>query len=228
MDERNQAGLETELEAENKVIFAKGVDVSEHQGTIDFQKLKAAGIQFVIARAGYGKNHIDKCFEHNASECRRLGIPMGAYWFSYALTPDDAKKEAQYCLAAVKPYRLEYPVCYDLEYDSVRYALTQHVTIDKKLATAMAMAFCGEIQRARYYAANYSNKDYAANMFDKKVFEAFDLWYASYASACGRQDAGLWQYNDKGVFYEKNKYFDLDYSFKNYPEIIRKAKLNGF
>ncbi len=225
MDEEKKEGVGTNLEATAKI--AKGVDISEHQGAVDFEKLKAAGIKFVMVRAGYGKNHIDKYFTRNAKECQTHGIPMGVYWFSYALTEEDAKKEAQYCLAAVKQYKLHYPVCYDLEYDSVRYAKTQNITIDKKLATAMAIAFCTEVQKARYYAANYSNADYAANMFDKTVFEKFDLWYASYCSTCGRKDAGLWQYSDKGVLYDKNKYFDMDYSFKNYPHIIKKAGLNG-
>lgn len=206
-----------------------GIDISQHQGTPDFQKIKGAGVKFVIARAGFGRNNMDKSFARNAQECNRLGIPLGAYWFSYALTAEDAKKEAQYCLAAVKRYRLEYPVFYDLEYASVGYAAKHGVTIDKKLATQMALAFCSEIGKARYYASNYCNLDYAQNMFGQEVFDRFDFWFASYRSTCSRRDAGLWQYSDKGRIsgISGNADVDLDYSFKNYPEIIKKAGLNG-
>lgn len=88
----------------------KGIDISTWQGTPDFSKVKAAGVQFVIARAGYGQNNIDKQFRRNASECNRLGIPFGVYWFSYALNAEMARQEARYCLEAVKGYRLEYPI----------------------------------------------------------------------------------------------------------------------
>ena len=90
-------------------IKFKGIDISAWQSTPNFEKVKAAGVQFVIARAGYGKNNIDKQFHRNAAECNRLGIPLGVYWFSYATNAQEAAQEARYCLEAVKPYRLEYP-----------------------------------------------------------------------------------------------------------------------
>ena len=142
----------------------KGIDISTWQGTPDFSKVKAAGVQFVIARAGYGQNNIDKQFRRNASECSRLGIPFGVYWFSYALNAEMARQEARDCLEAVKGYRLEYPIFFDLEYDTVRYAKQNGVTITKALATQMVKAFCSEIEAAGYYAANYMNNDYAKNM----------------------------------------------------------------
>ena len=67
--------------------------------------VKAAGVDFVMLRAGYGQNNIDAQFTRNISECNRLGIPVGVYWFSYALTPEDAAEEAKYCMNAVAPYK---------------------------------------------------------------------------------------------------------------------------
>jgi len=206
----------------------KGIDISTWQGAPDFAKVKADGIQFVIARAGYGSNNIDKQFKRNAAECNRLGIPFGVYWFSYALTAAGAAQEARYCLEAVKPYRLEYPVFFDLEYDTVRYAKKKGVTIAKALATQMAAAFCGEIEKAGYYAANYANADYLAHMLDQKALSRFDLWYAWYNSTCNRSDAGVWQYGSKGrVSGISSGSVDMDYSMKDYPGIIRGAGLNG-
>lgn len=226
-DTQTEAPVETVGENQNGIF---GIDISQYQGTPDFQKVKDAGVNFVIARAGFGRNNMDRRFARNAAECNRLGIPFGAYWFSYALTVEDAKKEALYCLAAVKRYRLEYPVFYDLEYASVDYAAKQGVVIDKKLATQMALAFCSEIGKARYYASNYCNSDYAKNMFGQEAFDRFDFWYASYRGTCDRKNAGLWQYSDKGKIsgIERNADVDLDRSFKNYPVIIKNAGLNGF
>ncbi|WP_312938865.1 glycoside hydrolase family 25 protein [Oscillibacter sp.] len=205
----------------------KGIDISTWQGAPDFEKVKASGIEFVIARAGYGKNNIDKQFARNAAECNRLGIPFGVYWFSYALTVGDAAREALYCLEAVKPYRLEYPIIFDLEYDTVRYAKNNGVAITKALATQMVKAFCSEIEKAGYYAANYANTDYAANMLDMSTLSHFDLWFASYKSTCSRSDAGIWQYSSSGKVDGISGSVDMDYSFRDYPAIILNAGLNG-
>lgn len=204
----------------------KGIDISAWQGTPDFEKVKAAGIEFVIIRAGYGKNNIDKQFVRNITECNRLEIPCGVYWFSYALTAEDAKKEAAYCLAAVKPYRLEYPIYFDLEYDTIAYAAKRGVTIGKALATAMAEAFLSEIEKGGYYAANYSNQDYMSRMFDMTVLGKHDLWYAWYNQTCNRT-TGLWQYGSTGKVDGIAGNIDMNYSFKDYPTIIRSLGING-
>lgn len=206
----------------------KGIDISTWQGAPDFEKVKASGIEFVIIRAGYGVNHIDAQFKRNASECNRLSIPIGVYWFSYALTSAQAAQEARYCLEAVKPYRLEYPIFFDLEYDTVRYAQQNGVTINKTLATQMVAAFCGEIEKAGYYAANYTNLDYANNMFDMTALAKFDVWYARYTSTVDRSDAGLWQYSSTGKVDGISGNVDMDYSLRDYPTIIKNAGLNGF
>lgn len=79
----------------------KGLDVSEFQGNVDWEKVKAAGYQFAMLRAGYGFNTIDPQFKRNASECNRIGLPIGVYWFCYALTPEIARQEADGCLKAI-------------------------------------------------------------------------------------------------------------------------------
>ena len=204
-----------------------GIDVSTHQGEINWPAVKAAGVEFAIIRAGYGKNNIDKQFKRNISECNRLGIPCGVYWFSYALTVEDARQEADYCIAAVKPYKLDYPVVFDLEYDTVRYARDNGVTITKGLATQMVLAFCSRVEELGYYAANYANSDYSKNMFDMAQLAHIDLWYAWYNSSCNRSDAGLWQYTSSGRVSGIAGNVDMDTAFKDYPAIIQAAGLNG-
>lgn len=204
----------------------KGIDVSKWQGVIDWEKVKADGIQFVIIRAGYGKNNIDEYFERNISECNRLGIPCGVYWFSYAYNEEMARQEAQYCLEAIKPYKVEYPVCFDFEYDSVDYAKKKGVIITKALATKIADAFLSEIESAGYYAMNYANKDYLKNMFDMDNLKKYDLWYAYWSSENDRKDAGIWQYTSSGRVNGITGRVDMNIAYKDYPSIIRNAGLN--
>lgn len=104
----------------------KGIDVSAYQSDIDYDKLK---VDFVIIRAGYGQKTIDKKFKRNIEECNKRGIPCGVYWFSYALNANMARNEAKACLAAIAPYKIEYPVCFDFEYDSVTYAAKKGVKV---------------------------------------------------------------------------------------------------
>lgn len=193
----------------------KGIDVSYHQGRIDWKKVKNAGIQFAMLRAGYGRNNVDKQFHNNANGCRITGIPFGVYWFSYAYTVDMARQEARYCVAAIEQYEVQYPVCYDLEYDSISYARKHGVTIGKALATKMAVAFCQEVERLGYKAMNYANLDYARNMFGTVPY---DLWFARYNSSPGRSDMAMWQYTSSGAVPGIAGKVDMNYCYKDYTE----------
>ena len=83
-------------------LTKKGIDVSSHYGIITWDKVKDAGIDFAIIRAGYGDGVIDKHFKYNISECNRVGIPCGVYWFSYANSIEDSKNEALHCIKLIK------------------------------------------------------------------------------------------------------------------------------
>lgn len=208
----------------------KYLDVSTWQGSVDWAKVKANGVDGVFIRAGFGSNTLDNKFIRNISECNRLGIPCGVYWFSYALNADMAKKEAEYCLKVIEPYRVELPVCFDFEYDSVRYAKTQGVTVTKDLATDMVHAFCGTIEAAGYYAMNYANPDYLKNYFDDTVLK-YDLWYAWYKANPNlderpRAEVGIWQYSSTGRVDGIASNVDLNVAYKDYRTIIAKAGLN--
>lgn len=203
----------------------KGIDVSAHQKTINWEAVKAAGIEFAIIRAGYGLTFIDSEFYRNIEECNRLNIPCGVYWFSYATTAEKAKREAQEILNLIRPYRVEYPVCFDLEYDTLRYAKQQGVIIGKTQATAHAEAFLSTVEAAGYYAMNYSNLDYLNNMFDMNKLARYDLWYAYWADKKNR-DCGIWQYTSAGEVRGIEGRVDLNIAYKDYPAIIKEKGLN--
>lgn len=175
-----------------------GIDVSEHQGMIDWETVKPQ-IDYAMLRVGYGKNHIDRQFVRNAQECTRHGIPFGGYWFSYALNAEQAKAEADYCVAALSPYKAEYPVAFDFEYDSAKYAAKQGVTLTPSLVQSMASAFLLEIEAAGYFAANYANPDYINRYFGAALQKRFGLWLASWPkgtpnAAKPPMNCNMWQW----------------------------------
>ena len=193
----------------------KGIDVSQWQGNIDWQSVKSAGVQFAMLRAGYGRNHLDTKFHRNAQGAVAAGIPIGLYWFSYALNVEMARKEAQYAVELAKKYKITWPIAYDLEYDTVSYALKNGVTITKSLATQMAKAFCEEIKRLGYLPMVYTNLDYLNRYFDRSQLP-YDLWYAQYASAASVADKEIWQYSSKGSVPGIAGNVDMNHGYKDY------------
>ena len=211
--------------------YKKGIDVSQWQGTIDWEKVKAAGIEFAMIRAGYGQNNIDPQFERNISECNRLGVPCGIYWFSYAYTEAMAIREAEYALAAVEPYKLEYPIAFDYEGASVDYAKKNGVVPDKVHVTALANAFCGRIEQAKYYAMVYTNPAYLSQYYDSYVPKSYDIWLAQWPAnpdpaAKPAQAGGIWQYTNSGTVAGISGRVDMDAAYYDYPAIIKANGLN--
>lgn len=211
----------------------KGIDVSKWQGVIDWDKVKAQGIDFVMLRAGYGQNNIDEQFVRNADECTRLGIPFGVYWFSYAGTVERARQEAKYCIEAIKPYRIEYPIAFDFEYDSVDYLAGKGITTTKKLASDMARAFLEKIEAAGHYPMLYTNADYLARYFDGELAAKYDIWLAQWPKNPDPEkpprSVGIWQYSNvgrvPGIVNGKGN-VDMNAAYKDYPALI--AEMEGY
>ena len=207
----------------------KGIDVSEHQGVIDWNKVKDH-VDFDMLRAGFGRDNIDKQFVRNIEECNRLRIPVGVYWFSYAYTVEMARQEAKYVLEAIKPYRVEYPVFADIEYDTFNYAEKNGIDISKRLATDMVKAFCNEIEGAGYWAGNYANPDFINNKFYQSELERYSLWLAWYGateSQAKSYGCQMWQYSEEGSIPGINSSsVDMNYEYRGFAKAIREAGLN--
>ena len=161
----------------------KGFDVSEFQGTIDFQKI-GKNYEFMIARAGYGIDisQKDKCFDANVSGAAKAGLKIGAYWFSYATNADEARKEADVCAAAIEKNKanITLPVFFDWEYASYDYATRKGTTPTKSLVTEMAIAFMERIKKHGYSTGYYTNLDYMSRMLDYEKLKEYPLWLAQY------------------------------------------------
>lgn len=197
-----------------------GIDVSRHQQSITWDKVKKS-VNFAMLRAGFGQNGLDPYFKLNADGCVANEIPFGVYWFSYAYTVDMARREADYCLQVIRPYRLQYPVAFDWEYDSYNYAYKSGVKVGKELMCAMAKAFLDRIESAGYYAMLYSNVDFLNRGFDT-LKDRYDLWLAHWNVKSPSDICGIWQYTSDGRIAGINGAVDMNAAYKDYPAIINK------
>ena len=157
----------------------KGLDVSQFQGEIDWEKVKAAGYRFAMLRAGYGYNTIDKQFRRNASECNRIGLPIGAYWFCYAYSPEKAVREADGCMKTIADYRLDYPVCYDIEQASADYVKKQGVSFTPSLARSVVRSFCNRLEEKGWFAMFYTNRNFLDTYLNQSLIRRYAFWTVS-------------------------------------------------
>mgnify|MGYP004690618345 CR=1 FL=1 len=171
-----------------------GIDVSEHNGVLDWSKLKKAGIKFVLIRSGYGVTHTDAQFYNNIQGAHAAGMVIGIYHFSYALTVDGAKREAEAVLKIIKPYKdiITLPIYFDFEYDTVSYAKKQGVELGKNAFNNHCVAFCETIKAAGYTPGVYYNLDYYNTMVSLSSVGGYSQWYAQY-SGTPHVAADIWQ-----------------------------------
>jgi len=179
-------------------LTTKGIDISKHNGKIDFKKVKAAGIDFAMIRAGFGSSTVDERFHANIKGAQAHGIKCGVYWFSYAYTPQMARKEATRCLDTIKGYRLQYPVAFDFEYASVEYAKSEGVYITKEIASQIADEFLSTVAAAGYDVLLYANIDYCNNYFTDAVKSKYPLWLAAYRDTEPSLGQVIWQHTERG------------------------------
>ena len=203
----------------------EGVDVSVYQGNIDWNRAKADGIEFAIMRAGYGKyvSQKDKYFDQNMKNAKAAGLPCGVYWFSYALTPEDAIKEADACYEVIKNYKLEYPVSFDMETES-------QMKLPKETVAQIIEAFCGRMESYGYYTTLYTYASFLNYKVEDRIFDKYDIWVAHYNTSkpAFNRNYGLWQYSCTGSVWGITGNVDRDYVYLDYERIIKNAHLNGF
>lgn len=202
----------------------KGIDVSVHNGNIDWKAVKADGIQFAMIRASYGwdnPNQIDKCLAANVAGCEAAGIPYGFYHYSYATTAAEAKKEANFFLQTVNKYKPTMPLVYDIE-DKTQADLGRNILTD------MCLSFCTILEAGGYYAAIYANLDWVRNRLDMERLSKIDLWLAQWASKPTYSgNFGMWQYSATGKVNGISGNVDMNYAYKDYPAIIKRTGLNN-
>lgn len=206
--------------AYNTLIY--GIDVSAHQGTINWSQVKASGIDFAIIRSGYGKyrNQEDKYFRTNYQNARSVGIKCGTYWYSYAVSVNEAIQEAEVCYSVIKDFDFQYPVYYDIEDKS-------QLGLNKNQITDIAIAFCSKMASYGYKVGVYANKTWFTNHIDKNsiISHGYEIWLAQYPSASyavnpvnydKSSECKIWQYSSVGSISGIKGNVDLDVSYYNY------------
>lgn len=195
----------------------KGIDVSSWQGKPDWTKVKKSGIEFAILRI-HQKDGSDASFEHNYKGCKANAIPIGGYKYSYALTSAQALEEAEDTLRVLAGRGLDFPVFYDLEWNSQRKLGSE--SIEK-----IAETFLNRIKKAGYKVGVYCNMDWYQKVLTEKL-RKYDLWIARYPADDNgtiqerlRPDIGVgWQYSSKGKVSGITGNVDMNVFYKNYTE----------
>ena len=189
---------------------ARGIDVSNFQGTIDWNQVKAAGIEFAILKVGpvYGKP--DSTFERNATECERLGIPYGVYYYSYARSVADANKEADRTLAWLGGHHPSLPVYYDLEDNYI----LQDPNFSKDKLAQIAQTFCNRMEAVGFKSGIYANLNWFNNYLNSPSLSGYDHWVAQYNWRCDYAGSySFWQYSSSGNVPGVNGRCDMNYCF---------------
>lgn len=202
----------------------KGIDISYYQGNINFDAVSKE-IDFAIIRCGWGAGHYDKNVDSYAVECASHNIPFGFYWFSYALTPEMAKQEADYICDKADKYNPTYPICFDYEGDSYKYSVSKGIKPDKALLKSLAEAFCNRVEERGYYAMIYTNIDYWNRGFGS-LSSKYDIWLAQWKVSKPSKSCGIWQKSSTGKVSGINGNVDLDIAYKDYPVIINNMNKN--
>lgn len=199
----------------------KGIDVSKWQGNIDFDLVRKNGVKFVIIRAGSGKKP-DPMFKRNYDLAKRAGLHVGAYWYSYAGSVEDAMREAETMNSVVNGLQFEYPLYYDVE-EKTQFSK------GAKFINAIIYAFCQKMEAHGFYAGVYMSKAYATSYLYDSTKQRFDMWVAQYNSKCTYEDSyGVWQYSGSGKVNGIDGAVDLDYSYIDYKKIMQKTGLNNY
>lgn len=202
----------------------KGIDVSKWQGRIDWSLVKNDGVQFAMIRStfGWGTGSEDFLFDTNYENAKKVDMPVGVYHYSYARTPEEAIKEAEFCYSVIKGKKFEYPVAYDMEEAGV-------ASLGKERVSAIAKAFCEKMESYGYYVCIYANKHWLENYFEDEIFEKYDIWLAQWTTKPTFEKLyGMWQKNSKGRVNGINGYVDLNEAYKHYPSIMKYNGLNGY
>lgn len=187
----------------------KGVDVSAHNGVIDWAKT-SEHIDFAFIRCGYGQNGADKRFEDNVKGCIDYGIPFGIYIFSYALTVNDAIKEANRAVEFAKKYKPPLGIAYDFEDDSIRYMTENGKSADPAIIKSMANAFLKIVDDTQeFMPVLYTNKN-----FYNKYYHDIEcaLWLAQWQVSQPSVKCDFWQASSSGIVPGIWGYVDINYT----------------
>ena len=220
-------------------ILAYGIDISYWNEDVDFKKLKRAGIDFVIIRAGSVRQQPDYEFEAHYKGAKEAGLDVGCYFYSYAETVSEVEEEVEILLDIIEGKKFEYPVYFDME-EKFQESLSTERRMD------MCYAFCELMIENGYFPGVYANNRWLNNYFNKEeLCTYFDVWFARYPQdsvdgdtaiyledwdfeLAEASDYGLWQFTESGRVSGVDGNVDLNIAYKDYPTLIKEYGYNGY
>lgn len=203
-----------------EIVSHKGIDVSKYQGNINWQKVAADNVEYAFIRLGlrgYGSGNIalDEYFNKNMNGAAAAGIKTGVYFFTQAVSVEEAVEEADYVLKNIAPYNVTYPVVLDVEMITTDEGRANNVP--QKERTDIAIAFCEKIKAAGYTPMIYGNVKCFTKMLDMARLNDYEKWYAFYDNYMYMPyNVGIWQYTEKGKVAGIGTNVDLNISYKEY------------
>lgn len=220
----------------------KGIDISEWQGNLtydNFKSIKESGIEFIIIRCGYtgyGKSKTknkDKYFENNYNLAKKLNIPVGTYYYSCATTEKEAIEEANFILELIRDKTFEYPICIDTEDNhdiyNDSYSNESQYSIGEDRLTSIIRNICKTVEKENKYVAIYASTSWFRNNLKLDELKDIDKWIAQWSNTVTfEEEYGIWQYSSTGNVNGIDGSVDMNYSYKDYPNIMKSIGLNGF
>lgn len=202
----------------------KGVDISKHNGDVDFEMLKRNGIKFVMIGMG-------DLFAENVAKAEAAGMPWGAYYYTYSCSAAEDKEELQKILSRLKGKRPTYPIALDVEDDGTKAAKGgwNFANVNRN-----AKYILEGLAAAGYYPMLYTGFEEIENYISPDVWQKYDMWFAHWAKKCGYtgDNLGIWQFGGETNLicspYIEGKIFDQNYCYKDYPTIIKNGGFNGW
>lgn len=218
------------------------LDISGHQKGFDYFKFKAnnpniLGVILRVGFTGWGRaksKQKDEMFDEHYAGFRRVGLPIGVYWYSCAVTVAEAQEEARLTLQYVQGKQLDYPIYFDTENDhDINAAGASQVSqamLPRNTLTSITIAYCEEIEKAGYYVGIYASSSWFRDRLDLSRLTSYDKWVAHYGvnSPGVNFTYGMWQFTNKAPVEGYRGYVDLNWCTRDYPNIIKRAGLNGY
>ena len=215
----NDAG-EMEYVENGTVVSHRGIDVSKYQGEIDWNKVKADGVEYAFIRLGLrgyesGKIVLDEYYEKNMRGANEAGVKAGVYFFTQAVTVEEAKEEADFVIENLSDFDVPYPVVFDVEMIVGGKGRANELTQAER--TDICIAFCEAIKEAGYMPMIYGNVKCFTKMLDMTRLEDYEKWYAFYDDYMYMPyEVSIWQYTENGYVDGIKEKVDMNIAYKTW------------
>ena len=203
----------------------KGVDICRDNGDVDFKMLQRNDISFVMINMG-------DSFADNVKKAEAAGMPWGAYYYTYSLSPEEDRQELEKILGRLAGKKPTYPVAIDVE-DGDGYK-KKNAGWNRENVSRNARYLLDGLKRAGYYPMIYTGFEETENLLDRDIYTGVDMWFAHWASRCGYtgDNLGIWQFGGETNCicspYIEGQVFDQNYCYKDYPSIIKSGGWNNW